>query len=126
MSVLIEENQDGYCVAVREWAEIQLGRPLKHTYKSRSNAVRAVRDPNRNTVTMLCQLAWESARRAAQLELILLKITKTLQNYKPDSDVGAIISNAGPSCSGDIGSGGGDAGTVGSGSGTRGEDTETD
>jgi hypothetical protein len=95
MSVLIEENQEGYCVAVREWAEMQLGRPLKHTYKNRSNAVRAVRDPNRNTVTMLCQLAWESARRAGQLELILLRITKTLRHYVPDSDVGAGFVDAG-------------------------------
>ena len=95
MSVLIEENQQGYCIAVREWAELQLGRPIKHTYKSKSNAKRAVRDHNRNTVTLLCQLAWENARRAAQLELILHKVTKTLDNYHVDEDVGAGISDVG-------------------------------
>ena len=103
MAVLIEENDQGYCIAVREWAELQLGRPIKHTYKSKSNAKRAVRDFSRNTVTLLCQLAWENARRAAQLELILHNVTKTLKNYHVDEDVGSGISDAGA-----VGADGGD------------------
>ena len=82
MSILIEESDKGYIIAVREWAELQLGRPIKHLYNTKSNAVRAVRDRSRNTVTLLCQLAWENARRAAQLELIL-RCVIILPPYQP-------------------------------------------
>ena len=125
MSILIEQNAEGFTVAVREWAGMQLGRDIKHTYKLKRNAIRAVRDDTRNTVTLLCNLAWESARRAARLEQIMLALSQKIRNYV-DSDVGAIIRDAGSASSGDCGSGEGDAGLVGSGEGARGETTETD
>ena len=95
MSILIEESDKGYIIAVREWAELQLGRPIKHLYNTKSNAVRAVRDRSRNTVTLLCQLAWENARRAAQLELIMFKITKAISHYTPEDDAGTGVTDAG-------------------------------
>ena len=96
MSILIEENQEGYTVAVREWASDQIGRDIKHTYKNKSNAIRSIRDENRNTITLLCQLAWENARRASQLEQIMLRLSKQIQSYV-DSDVCAIVRDVGSS-----------------------------
>ena len=117
MAVVIEENAKGYCIAVREWAELQIGKPLKSTYKHKSNAIRAVRDPKRNTVTLLCQLAWESTKRAAQLEIILSQITKALGDYS--EDVGSAFGDAGPLGSSDSSSSGSDGETGGSDSSSR-------
>ena len=119
MSILIEENDVGYTIAVREWASTQLDREIKHTYKSKRNAIRAVTDDGRNTTTLLCQLAWESARRAAMLEQIMLRLSKQIKDYV-DSDVRPAFRDAGSSGSSGENSGGGDEGIVGSGEGARG------
>ena len=103
MHFLIEQNPAGYTIIVREWAQKQLGRDIKHTYKHRANAVRAVRDDSRNTTTLLCQLAWKATSRAEKLELILLRLTKELKNHS--FDVGSIIGDVGSASTDDFGVG---------------------
>ena len=79
MSVCIEKIKGGkYCIPVREWARSQIGKKIKFTYTEKSNAIRAVRDDKRNTVTLLSQLAWQNHRRANELEDILFRLRQII------------------------------------------------
>jgi hypothetical protein len=108
MTVCIEKLKRGvFCIPVREWAQTKLEQPIKHIYTLKSNAIRAVRDPKRNTITLLSQLAWDNYQRAQRLEEILLKLRQILIH----NHVGTGVSNARSINSGDSDLRTGDAGS---------------
>jgi hypothetical protein len=107
MTVCIEKLERGvFCIPVREWAQAKLGQPIKHNYTLKSNAIRAVRDPKRNTVTLLSQLAWDNYHRAQRLEEILVQLRQILIH-----NVGTGVSDARSTNSGDSDLRTGDAGS---------------
>jgi hypothetical protein len=106
MAVCIEKMKRGvFCIPVREWAQAKIGQTIKHNYTLKSNAIRAVRDPKRNTVTLLSQLAWDNYERAQHLEEILLQLRKIIKIH----DARPGVSNARSINSGDSDLGTGNA-----------------
>ena len=79
------EEQRGYVIDCREWAAIHLDRPIKYRYTSKRNAERAMHDPKRNTVTVLCHYMRSLYARVCHLETILLRITKEVSHYNFDA-----------------------------------------
>ena len=115
---LLKNNK--YCIVVREWAASRLQKKIKSVYNSKSNAIRAVRDESRNTVTLLCQLAYDYAQHVDDLE----KIIKQLR--QKNNHAGSTFEDARSANCGDSDSTGVDSSTVSRDSGAETGDGSTE
>ena len=111
---MIEKEGDFYAIPCREWAAMHLGRKITHRYRTKSNALRAVRDPSRNLVTCLCKELLDVYTRLAQCELILFRIYKQAGAYDTSIYVREPVGDAGIPDGDDISAGGGNTGSGGS------------
>ena len=117
-----------YVIPCREWAAIHLDKDITYEYKSRRNALRAVNDPKRNTLTSLCYYTRSLFTRVCVLETILARIKKEALSY--DFDVcGDFWDGSGSAecdCSAAGGCGESAAGDGSAGEGTTGADSGDD
>ena len=84
----IDQRGESWVIPCREWAAEHLDRTIKYQYRSKSNALRAVRDPKRNLVTHLCHDNMMLYERVVASEIVLFNIHKTLRQFPFDEHVG--------------------------------------
>ena len=84
----IEQRDESWVIPCREWAAEHLDRTIKYQYRSKSNALRAIRDPKRNLVTHLCHDNMMLYERVVSSEIVLFNIHKTLRRFPFDIYVG--------------------------------------
>ena len=82
----IDQRGESWVIPCREWAAEHLDRTIKYQYRSKSNALRAVRDPKRNLVTHLCHDNQVLYERVVASEIVLFNIHKTLRQFPFDGD----------------------------------------
>ena len=110
----IDERGESWVIPCREWAAEHLDRTIKYEYRSKSNALRAVRDPKRNLVTHLCHDNMMLYERVVASEIVLFNIHKTLRQFPFDEHVGTDNIYSGSASGIGGGSSGSDTGAGGS------------
>ena len=80
---VLREN-DSYVIPCREWAAVHLGRNIKYQFRSKGNAWRAIRDPTRNLLTVMCYELMQVHTRLTLAEYLLMNIKNEVSTYEFD------------------------------------------
>ena len=73
-------------IPCRAWASTHLDRRIKSLYRTKGNAIRAVRCPERNLMTEMCHRLEQLYTRLCYVENILFKIKRLVQTVDLDED----------------------------------------
>jgi hypothetical protein len=83
MEVRIKQEDGYWVVPCRDFAAVQLGKNIRSRYRTKGNAVRAILNPNYNTITLLCHNLEQLYTRLAYCENLLFKV-QTLTKGQED------------------------------------------
>ena len=89
MSVRIVRRGDNWVIPCREFAAVQLDKPIRYRYRTRGNAVRAVLNSKYNMTTLLCHNIEELYTRLTYAENLLWKIKRIAD--QPSANVWGLV-----------------------------------
>ena len=113
MNIAVVRCGDMWEIPCRGWASVHLDRRIKSLYRTKGNAIRAVRCPERNLLTEMCHKLQQLYTRLCYVENITFKIKRLVQtvDLEQEYDVQFSVCDCGSTESDGFESGTGDSET---------------